>query len=545
MKALAPLALAPSRRALLPLAALLPVLSSACTSLAPLPRSPHLEGLTEQQVFANAPRAEWPVPTPDTAATAPVELTCGVAPQVANNTIYAAIDLRAKPGTGAIPPLNLSLVLDRSGSMSGAPFRSMLQAAEAFVGSMRDGDRLSVVVFSDGIFEAVPPVAIDAATRADAVARIRALRDGGATWLSGGLLAGYFEILTAFVEWNVNQVLLMSDGVPTDGITDSNQLFALAARAAEHGIGTTTIGFGYLHDELLMQGLADAGGGTYHYVGAPGDIPVIFQREATSILRTAVRGAWISTPIPQGLEVEDVIGWDYLVVGNQLYIFFGALPYGEERYAVIKLLPKAPFAAGALPIQVAYSDMTRRGKFGLTCGPGLGGSGGRESWVLELAGRAEAAWGLAEAMGWADADREVFAISQIQYTRDLLNVLRAPLGPQALQAEDRMLADAQNRLGLNVAQEASGSFLSGGLGGLTSFATRQAEKTATAAVAQKVEAGFRPWLRQGMPFQFYGRTGTRYSARGQRAFVLHDQGKSERYKQARFDAYLQMRVRVR
>jgi hypothetical protein len=233
-----------------------------------------------------------------------------------------------------------------------------------------------------------------------------------------------------------------------------------------------------------------------------------------------------------------------LMFGTKLYVFAGAVPYGEERYAVIKYKPSTALKTGTLTTAISYSDVNRRGKFGVSCAPVITKTGGRETWVLEAAGHAEAAWGFAEAMGWADGGSEVYAISQLGYTRDLLKILRAPLSPAALMTEDKMLADAQNRLGFGVAKEATGSLLSGGVAGLVNFGARTAEKTATAAVVDSVDKSFSPLVRKGMPFTFYGRAGTRYSARGQRPFTLYEPQKSSKYKQARFDAYVMMRVRL-
>ena len=78
--------------------------------------------------------------------------------------------------------------------MHGEPFRNMLIAAKSFVGQLRDGDRLSVVAFSDGLFLPVPPMIIDGNTRNMAVAGIHALHDGGGTFMSGGLLAGLAQV---------------------------------------------------------------------------------------------------------------------------------------------------------------------------------------------------------------------------------------------------------------------------------------------------------------------------------------------------------------
>jgi Ca-activated chloride channel family protein len=517
---------------------------SACATIVPLPITPHLNQLTPEQVFAKGPPPEWHEPTRDDPAQAAVDVACGVGPRLREGTLYAAVSVRGRPPRAAIAPLNVALVLDRSGSMHGQPFANMLQAAEAFVGQFRDGDRVSVVVFSDGVFEAVPPIQLGPATRAPAVAAIRALADGGGTNISGGLLAGLFEVFSFFAEWQVNQVVLFSDGQPNIGITDPHRLADLAAGAAERGVAVTTIGFGLEHDELVMQTLADAGGGSYYYVDTPGDIPTIFQREATGMLRMAARDTVVQVALPAGLIVDDVIGYDYFLGGGRLWIRMGAVPHDEERYVVMRLRADGG-GTSALPVAFAYSDMARRGKFGVNCQPGFRiDAGGRDPWVLELAGRAEAAWGLAEAMGWADGGSEVFAISQIAHTRGTLASIRAQLGAGALAQEDSMLEGAQARLGFNVATDAADAGLSGGLSGLLSFGRRTALNTASAAVTSKVDAAFRPLVRAAVQTSWYGQPVGFYSARTQRPYKMHKGDRNRAYKRARFESYVMMRVRV-
>lgn len=511
-----------------------------------LPTSPHLANLTEAQVFAMAPAAAWPNPGPDDPQHASVQVACGVGPRLAEGTIYAAVSVQGRPSTGTAAPFNVSLVLDRSGSMSGQPFDNMLRAASSFISQLRDGDRLSVVVFSDGVYEAVPPMLVSPATRSAALAQVAALRDGGGTFLSGGLLAGLAQVFSSFSEWQLNQVVVFSDGQPNVGITDTNALAAIAERAAEHGVGVTTIGFGHLHDELLMQTLADAGGGTYYYVENPGDIPQIFQREATAMLRTAVRSTYVAVDVPPSMVVDDVLGYDYIRgPGGRLYVRMGGVPFGEERYVVLKMHPQGQAQPSAtLPLAVSYADLTRRARFQVACAPTFTATaGGSEGWALELAGRAEAAWGLAEAMGWADTNSEVFAISQLAYTRGIIASIRERIGPRALTSEDQMLEGAQARLGFSVASGATTSFLNGGLRGLVNFGTKTAVDNTAAVAASKVDAAFRPLVRAGVQMSFYGQPAMRYSARAQRPFKLYDHGRSNRYKQARFDAYVMMRVR--
>ncbi len=513
---------------------------SACTVFVQIPTTPRLQGLTEEQVFSMAPPPEWPVPQPDNPATAPVDVACGVGPLPTSGYLYAAVSVRGRPATATLAPLNVALVLDRSGSMSGDPFRNMIGAAETFVNQLRDGDRVSVIAFSDGVYEAVPPIAIDPNTRAMAVANLRGLAAGGGTNFSGGLLAGLYEVFSAFQYWQVNQVILFSDGQPNIGITSASELARIGERAAEHGVSVTTIGFGQDHDEILMQGIADASGGYYYYVDKPGDFEQIFQREAGAILRSAARRTEVAFTIPPGTQIEDVIGYDYIISGGTLWVRMGSVPYGEERYVVFKMRSSG---RGTMPMNIVYADLARRGRFMVSCAPHFDGKrGGGDAWALQLAGRAEAAWGMQEAMAWADSGSEVFVISQLGYTRGIIASMRDVLGPQALTEEDNMLLGAQVELGLNVAQGAKSSLMSGGLGGLMNFGAQQAVSNATTAVAYKIDQSFRARVRPTMAITFEGAPGTRYIAHGT-TYKPRDRDASIRFKRARWKSYEMMRVR--
>ena len=514
--------------------------ASGCMVFVHLPVTPGLDSLSEGQVFAMAPPPDWPAPRADDVRTAAVDVSCGVGPRLSTGQLYAAVSVRGRPAAAALPPLNVALVLDRSGSMHGDPFRNMLLAAETFVGQLRDGDRLSIVAFSDGVYLAVPPVVVDPNTRNLSIAAIRTLADGGGTNFSGGLLAGLAQVFGAFQPWQVNQIILFSDGQPNIGITETSELTRIAANAADRGVAVTTIGFGMEHDELLMQGIADASGGNYYYVDSPADMSQIFQQEAGAILRSAARATDITLTLQPGLQLDEVIGYDYVVTGNQVHVQFGNVPHGAERYAVFRFRGGA---GGPMPMGVVYSDLARRGRFDVGCGPVYqAAAGGGDAWALELAGRSEAAAGLQDAMAWADQGSEVFVISQLGYTRGLIGAMRERLGPQALAAEDKMLLDAQTDLGLKVASGAAQSFLSGGVTGLVHFGQDQAVSNATTAVAYNVDKAFQPLAPVSLQVTFQGSPGTRYLAHGTR-YKPRDHDASIRFKRARWKSYQMMRAR--
>ena len=218
----------------------------------------------------------------------------------------------------------------------------------------------------------------------------------------------------------------------------------------------------------------------------------------------------------------------------------GSVPHDQERFVVFRF---SGGRGGQLPIGLVYSDLARRGRFGVSCAPGYDArDGGRDNWALELAGRAEAAWGLQESMAWADSGSEMFVISQIGYTRGIIAVMRERLGPQALGEEDKMLLDAQVNLGLKVGTQAAQSFLSGGVRGLMNFGAQQAASNATTAVAYNVDKAFKTRVRVTVQTNWQGASGTRYVARGT-PYKPRDRDASLRFKRARYSSYRMMRSR--
>jgi hypothetical protein len=516
--------------------------ATGCTVFVSLPTTPRLQALSEAEVFAMAPQPDLSPPQPDVAAQAAIDVNCGIGPRTSTNVLYGAISVKGRPGSPTVAPLNVSLVLDRSGSMSGAPFTNMIQAAETFVGQLRDGDRVSVVAFSDGVWEAAPPTVVSGATRNAVIMGIRSLNDGGGTFFSGGMLAGLAEVYSGYQPWAINQVILFSDGQPNIGITSSAELSRIAERASESGVSVTTIGFGEAHDELLMQSIADASGGNYYYVDKPSDMAGIFQREAGAVLRTAARATDIEVRLPAGLVLDDIMGYDYVVTEpGHVFIRMGSIPHDEERYVIFKMRPAA---GGPVPFTIVYADLTRHGRFGVSCAPTYEASrGGRDMWALELAGRAEAAWGMQEAMAWADNGSEAFVISQLGYTRGIIATLRENLGPQALTAEDQMLLGAQAELGFKVASGAADSFMGGGIGGLMNFGKKQAVSNATTAAVYSIDKSFQTRIRVGIPVTYRGNAGMRFVVHGT-TYKPRDHDASIRFKRQRWKTYEMMRVRA-
>jgi Ca-activated chloride channel family protein len=196
-------------------------------------------------------------------------------------------------------PLDVALVVDRSGSMSGGKLAAVKACGVYLARRMGAGDRLAVVAYDDAIDLVAPlaPVELDRLLPA-----IGALRPGGTTNLSGGWLKGLEQLRGTQREEAVRRILLLTDGLANVGITEPGALIGLAEQARQAGVGTTTIGVGDDFDEALLTAMADAGGGSGHFAATPDSAPGIFAAEFDGLASVVAQN--VSVEIRPGPDVE-------------------------------------------------------------------------------------------------------------------------------------------------------------------------------------------------------------------------------------------------
>jgi Ca-activated chloride channel family protein len=186
-------------------------------------------------------------------------------------------------------PINVSLVLDRSGSMAGDPLRAARDAAIRFLGFLGADDRVSVVAFDDTVSTRFGPGAGNDPAAVEAVHRIRA---GGTTNLSGGWLQGRTYVAERQVT-GTNRVVLLTDGLANVGVTEPDQLEQLARGAVDAGVSTTCIGFGAEFNEDLLRAMGEAGRGNFWYVEQVDQMGEIFAGEIEGLVALAAQNVTV------------------------------------------------------------------------------------------------------------------------------------------------------------------------------------------------------------------------------------------------------------
>ena len=188
-------------------------------------------------------------------------------------------------------PINVSLVLDRSGSMAGMPIVAARAAAERFASFLSPSDRLSVVAFDDIVETVFGPAP---AGQPAAVAAIQSLTTRGCTNLSGGWLQGMQHVSASMMD-GTNRVVLLTDGQANRGITGIPQLVTMARSARGNRISTTCIGFGADYNENLLEPMARDGGGNYWFVEAEDQMADIFLNEIEGLVALSAQNVSIET----------------------------------------------------------------------------------------------------------------------------------------------------------------------------------------------------------------------------------------------------------
>ncbi len=248
-------------------------------------------------------------------------------------------------------PMNLAIVLDRSGSMGDE--RKMEYAKKAFnslIDQLRADDILSVVIYDD---------VIDVLRRAKRIggekAAIKRLIDEvyprGSTNLGGGLLEGLRQAQKNVGREYVNRVILLSDGLANVGITNPTELKPVVRQAQRYrnqSISVTTMGVGLDYNENLMMGLAESGGGNYYFIERPKDLASIVRKEMNMLSSVLAQNATINIKLGNGVRVNDIIGCEYRNESGSFVIPVGDLYANDRRDFTIELV--IPEGTGALTV---------------------------------------------------------------------------------------------------------------------------------------------------------------------------------------------------
>jgi Ca-activated chloride channel family protein len=262
-------------------------------------------------------------------------------------TVYLHLTVNT-PNIGPVRrrPMNLSVVLDRSGSMGGEKINYAKQALTTLIDQLTGEDILSIVVYDDRIdvLREAGPVR----DKWELKRLVESVYARGSTNLGGGMMEGFRQVERNRKREYVNRVVLLSDGLANQGITDPHQLNQIARRYRSSSIVLTTMGVGLDYNENLMVGLAENGGGNYYFIESPNTLASILRKEFNLMSSVVAQSAVIEMTLGSGVHVNDVIGCEYRPDQGRVVLPVGDLYSGESREFTIAM--QVPHGTGSLTL---------------------------------------------------------------------------------------------------------------------------------------------------------------------------------------------------
>lgn len=234
------------------------------------------------------------------------------------------------------PPLDVALVIDTSGSMSGSKIVNARMAAASFLDGLTDGDIVSVYSFNTDVTELAPPTPVSSATRAVLLQRVQGLYASGGTNLHDGLLAGRLATDRAPATHPVRRIVMISDGRATVGDTDANSIGDVAAQATEHGTQVTAIGVGLDYDESMLNAMAVRSAGRLYHLEEPQQMASILHNELELLGDTVAANVFIEFTPADGVAVEgtDAVRLDRR--GSTVRVPLGSLYASQHREVLLR-----------------------------------------------------------------------------------------------------------------------------------------------------------------------------------------------------------------
>jgi Ca-activated chloride channel family protein len=253
---------------------------------------------------------------------------------------HLEIEVTAPDGGGYVverrPPLNVALVIDKSGSMAQAGKMDYVKrAARETIDRLGYGDRFSVVSYDDDVRVLIPSEPLE--DRHGARRAIDRLFPGGSTNLGAGLVEGFKQVRRHFDPEGINRVILLSDGLANRGVTSARKLSKIVNRESRRGISLTTFGVGRDFNEDLLASMAESGRGTYYYIDRPHRIGEMLAREFSLIEQVVALDVTITIEVRPEVVISDIMGYEYHREGNHYRVRLGDMAAGERRRIMVRL----------------------------------------------------------------------------------------------------------------------------------------------------------------------------------------------------------------
>ena len=256
-------------------------------------------------------------------------------------------------------PLNICLVIDRSGSMSGPRIAHARQSALALLSKLRPQDKISIVTFDhavDVLLQHEP-----AANKTKISQVIRSIETRGSTDLNRGLIKGYELIAQNYQENANNKVLMLTDMLTNTGQVDIESIVKNAHNYSNrHQIGITMVAIGVQVNDALGRQISKSGKHSFHYVNDSEDIQKIFVDEVESIFSKIAKDVKLEIEFDRNLKLSEFYGYAPRIRSQKISLHLNNMNAGLTQVVLAKFKARIPKQMGRVDVRLTYFDVEKK-----------------------------------------------------------------------------------------------------------------------------------------------------------------------------------------
>jgi Ca-activated chloride channel family protein len=233
------------------------------------------------------------------------------------------------------PAVNMAVVIDKSGSMSGEKIEKAKEAAIMAICRLGPQDIISVVTYDTEVCVLVP--ATKAVDKESIFCKMRRVTAGGSTALYGGVEKGAGEVCKFLSENHVNRVVLLSDGLANVGPDRPEDLGRLGRHLIKKGISVTTVGLGLGYNEDLMTRLAYVSDGNHYFAENARDLARIFDKEFENALSVVAKDIVIHIECAPHIRPIRLLGRTGRITGQHVWVNIEQIYNQHEKYVLLEV----------------------------------------------------------------------------------------------------------------------------------------------------------------------------------------------------------------
>ena len=259
---------------------------------------------------------------------------------------------------GTRKPLNIAIVLDRSGSMSGEKIKQAKEAAQAAVELMKPDDIVAVIAYDSEVEIIVPATKLG--DKKSVLEKIEKIESGGTTALYEGTEKGGVEVKKFLDKEKINRVILLSDGLANVGPSTPAEAGKLGQKLGGDRICVTTLGLGDGYNEDLMVQLSQASDGNHVYITKASNLVEVFDEEFQSATKVVAQEVSCRLICEEDIRPIRILNRDGKIDGQNVTFSWNQIYASHERYVLVEVEVPATAAGESKKLataQLSYANM--------------------------------------------------------------------------------------------------------------------------------------------------------------------------------------------